>query len=123
MMPSFYNFTYIGPNSYDNVPVEEWRGKWTVTPSPFYYFDMYYYVNQVIGTPKLIFFNPYPQNHNNGFNFQSYTTQYDQWDTYVRPTVGCMNGPAKAMDYVSIRQELHQKFGLPISVEACNPVA
>lgn len=121
MMPSFQNFTYVGPNTYDNVPVEQWQGKWTVKPSPFYNSDTFYYVNQVIGTPKLAYFNPYPSDHNNAFNFKSYTTQYDAWNTYVSPTVGCMNGPMR--DYAGLRQELVNRFGMPLSVEACNPVA
>jgi hypothetical protein len=119
-LPSFQNFTYAGPDNIDNTPVEKWYGAWTVKPSPYSGMNAYYYVDQVVGTPKLVFFNPYPQGFNMRFQVDSYTTQYDAWNTYVAPTVGC-----RSVKDVPLQ---HLLAALPratasINVDACNFVA
>lgn len=115
MLPSFANFTYIGPDNIRGQPVERWLGSWTVNPSPYYNMQANYYVAQVFGWPVEVFFNPYPYGQNNNFYTQSFTTNYDAWATYVSPTVGCNN--AKVVKYEELRALVPT-----INVDACNYV-
>eukprot|EP01122_Echinamoeba_exundans_P011347 TRINITY_DN447_c0_g1_i1.p1 TRINITY_DN447_c0_g1~~TRINITY_DN447_c0_g1_i1.p1 ORF type:complete len:220 (-),score=38.80 TRINITY_DN447_c0_g1_i1:21-680(-) len=118
-LPVFKNFTYGGPDNVYGTPVEKWYGAWTVNPSPYNNMISYYYVNQVIATPKLVFFNPFPQGRNMRFLVDSYTTSYDAWATYVSPTVGCR----EVKEISGGVEQLLPRGTATITVDACNFVA
>lgn len=118
--PNFTQFAYVGPNNIDGVPVEQWQGKWSVYPSPYYGSTTYYYVTQVVGAPKLIYFNPYPSGYNNYFKTLSYSTDYDAWTAYVSPTVGCKSAP-NPEDF--LKRSIASVQAAGVNVDACNYVA